>query len=141
MKTIIKKSFIIILLIITTLMLLPKSVNADSTGMSGLIEGGDSFISDGKKNPEPKEEGQSTAIINFDTIKSGLGSLYNVLFVLGTILAVVIGLVLGLKFLLGSIEEQAQVKEMLIPYVLGCVVIFGAFGIWKLVVTILSSLN
>ncbi len=135
---IMKKLLIIILLIIINVVLIPKEVNADSTGMTGLIEGGDSFISDGKKDPG---EGQSTAMINFDQIKSGLSSLYNVLLVLGIVLAIVIGLVLGIKFLLGSIEEQAQVKEMLIPYVLGCVVIFGAFGIWKLAVTILSSLN
>lgn len=129
---IMKKLLIIILLIIINVVLIPKEVNADSIGMSGLIKNGDSFIEKGK---------DGAAGFQDESLKSGLSSLYNILFVLGIMLAIVIGLVLGLKFLLGSIEEQAQVKEMLIPYVLGCVIIFGAFGIWKLAVTILSSLK
>ena len=39
----------------------------------------------------------------------------------------------------GSVSEKANVKETLIPYIAGCIVIFGAFGIWKLVVTIMSK--
>ena len=41
----------------------------------------------------------------------------------------------------GSVEQQAKVKEMLMPYAIGCIVIFGAFGIWKLAVTIFSQLQ
>ena len=39
----------------------------------------------------------------------------------------------------GSVSQKAKIKETLIPYIAGCIVIFGAFGIWKLVVTIMSS--
>ena len=39
----------------------------------------------------------------------------------------------------GSVAEKAQVKETLIPYVAGCVVIFGAFGIWKLIIEIMKA--
>jgi hypothetical protein len=47
-----------------------------------------------------------------------------------------VGTVLGIKFMLGSIEEKAKIKEVLIPYILGCVVVFGAYGIWRLVITL-----
>ena len=40
--------------------------------------------------------------------------------------------------MIGSIEEKAQVKESLIPFVIGCVVVFGAFGIWKMVTELVS---
>ena len=40
----------------------------------------------------------------------------------------------------GSIEQQVKAKEMLMPYAVGCVVIFGAFGIWKICVTIFSQI-
>ena len=39
----------------------------------------------------------------------------------------------------GSVEEQAKVKQTLVPYVAGCVVLFGAFTIWKIVVTIIQG--
>ncbi len=39
-----------------------------------------------------------------------------------------------------SIEEKAEAKKLLVPYVVGCVMVFGGFAIWKLVVTILQSI-
>ena len=39
----------------------------------------------------------------------------------------------------GSVEQKAKVKDALVPYIVGCIVIFGAFGIWKLVLTLLES--
>ena len=40
--------------------------------------------------------------------------------------------------MVGGAEEKANIKEVLVPYVVGCIVIFGAFAIWKLIVTILG---
>ena len=42
--------------------------------------------------------------------------------------------------MIASAEDKAKIKEAMIPYVLGCIVIFGAFGIWKLAITILNNL-
>ena len=41
--------------------------------------------------------------------------------------------------MMGSSTQKAETKELLIPYVVGCVIIFGAFGIWKLVVNMLNQ--
>ena len=38
-----------------------------------------------------------------------------------------------------SVEEQAKVKETLIIYAVGCIVTFGAFGIWKMVIEIMKQ--
>ena len=65
--------------------------------------------------------------------------IYNILLIIGMAVAVVIGTVLGVKFLIGSMEEKAQIKEALIPFVIGCVVVFGAFGIWKAVISVGSK--
>ena len=39
-----------------------------------------------------------------------------------------------------GIEERAKIKEALIPYIVGGVVIFGAFIIWKFVVDVLDQI-
>lgn len=57
----------------------------------------------------------------------------------GIAVAIIIGLVLGIQFMAGSVEQKAKVKDSLIPYIVGCVVIFGAFGIWKIVLTVLEG--
>ena len=51
-----------------------------------------------------------------------------------------IGIILGIQFMTGSVEQKAKVKDALVPYIAGCIIIFGAFGIWKLVVTILRGI-
>ena len=52
------------------------------------------------------------------------------------VLGILIGAILGIKFMIGSVEEKAEIKAALVPFIIGCVVVFGAFGIWKIVVTI-----
>lgn len=56
--------------------------------------------------------------------------------VAGIIIAVLVGAVLGIKIMVASVEEQAKIKELMVPYIVGCIVIFSAFTIWKIVVTI-----
>ena len=43
--------------------------------------------------------------------------------------------------MIGSAEEKAKVKEAMVIFVLGCIVVFGAFGFWKVFVTIGQSLS
>ena len=70
-----------------------------------------------------------------------LDTLYNTLLIIGIAVAVIVGIILGIQFITGSVEQKSKIKESLIPYFVGCAVIFGALGIWKLVITIFSSLD
>ena len=54
--------------------------------------------------------------------------------------AVLTGAIRGIKYMLGSVEEKADIKGLLIPYIAGCVIIFGSFAIWKLIVTLLQGI-
>ena len=60
--------------------------------------------------------------------------LYNVLVTIGIVISFAIGLIIGIQFILGSAEDQAKVKETLVPYVVGVFVIFAAFTIWRIVI-------
>ena len=77
--------------------------------------------------------------IEQSNLKALANTLYNILLVVGIIIAAVLGGVLGIKFMMGSVDEQAEVKTMLVPYIAGCVVIFGAFTIWKIVLLIIQA--
>ncbi len=101
---------------------------------SEIFQSGKEFIGDGKgevrKNPT----------INEDEVNALNGKIYYGLMALGICLAVIIGAILGIKIMWGSIEQQVKAKEMLIPYAIGCIVIFGAFGIWKLCINIFAKI-
>lgn len=79
------------------------------------------------------------AAISSSSLQDFSNKFYNIFLAVGTIMTVLVGLILGIKFMLGGAEEKAHIKELLIPYIVGCVVIFGAFAIWKIIVTILSE--
>lgn len=122
----VKKVFLI-LLIITLLICSTSIVQARS--ISDIIKGADDFVSGGSDK------------ISGDKLKELSDIIYNVLLIIGTVIAVIIGAVLGIQFITGSVEQKAKVKDSLIPFVVGCVIIFGAFGIWKLVVQIGASIQ
>lgn len=65
--------------------------------------------------------------------------LYNILLAVGIVAAVVVGLLIGIKYMTGSVAQKSETKQLLLPYIIGCVVIFGAFGIWKIVVELLNQ--
>lgn len=120
------KRKIFFILIIFILMICSTHI-VQATTISNIIQGADGFITNGS----------SADMIAGDKLKNLSDIIYNVLLILGTVIAVIIGAVLGIQFITGSVEQKAKVKDSLIPFVIGCVVIFGAFGIWKLVITIL----
>lgn len=79
-------------------------------------------------------------VINNGALKEGSNTLYNVLLVIGIAVAFIWGIVLGIQFITGSLGEKADVKKNLIVYVIGCIIIFGAFGIWRLLLQLLQPL-
>ena len=103
-----------------------SSSKGDASG-DGIFEGANGFISEG--------ENAKSDTMDETTLANTSNSLYNILFAIAMVIAVALGVFLGIKFMVSSVEEQAKIKELLIPYVAGCIVIFGAIGIWKLAVT------
>lgn len=105
-------------------------VDRDSSHTLGeIIDEGGKFIS--------SAEGEQ---IKQENLQKMSNTIYNILLVLGIVIAVVVGVVLGIKFITEGVEGQAEVKKALVPYIIGCVVVFGAFIIWKIVVDILQSM-
>lgn len=98
--------------------------------IDGLISGADNFINSADTNNT----------IDQGSLKSTIDLIYNILLAIGLIVAVTAGAVLGVQFMMASADGKAEVKEKLIPYTVGCTVIFGAFGIWKLVMLFIGTM-
>lgn len=86
----------------------------------------------------PKEvTPEGTAAVN--DIKSFGGKIAGVLQAVGIVTSVVIVIVLGIKYMLGSAEEKAEYKKVFIPYILGAGLIFAATTIANIVVNFFVS--
>lgn len=69
------------------------------------------------------------------------GKIVNALTTVGIVVAVIVLLILGIKYMMGSASEKAEYKKTMIPYVVGAVLIFGASAIAKAVAAMASGLT
>lgn len=78
-----------------------------------------------------------------DTSKvEGFGAnVVDIITTIGIIVAVVVLLVLGIKYMMGSASEKAEYKKTMIPYLIGAIIIFGASAIAKAVVAMANSIT
>lgn len=124
-----KKTVLFIIILIIFIMISSyQSVFADA-GISDIVNGADDFVDSGK--------------VKVDTgkLKKFSNGLSNALIAIGTAIAVIYSSVLGIKYMLGSLEEKAEIKESIVPFIIGCMILFGAFTIWKIIITIGNSFS
>ncbi len=95
-----------------------------------IITSGDDFVSGGENN----------TTIDSTELRNASDTIYTILLQIGMAAAVIIGLIIGIKYMVSSVEEKAEVKGAIIVYVVGCVLVFGGLGIWRLVATIFNSI-
>lgn len=60
--------------------------------------------------------------------------------VIGIVIAVVVLLVLGIKYMVGSAEEKAEYKKTMMPYVVGALLIFAASTIVNVLYNVIDNL-
>lgn len=126
-----KKTIFILSLVIIMLLSIYNITYA--TTIDSIISGGDSFLQAG--------QGGTHTGFSWEGITGASDLIYNTLLTLGVVIAVIVAAFLGIKFITASVEEKADVKQSLIPFVIGCVIIFGAFGIWKVVTEVLEDVQ
>ena len=59
----------------------------------------------------------------------------------GVVIAVIVLMVLGIKYMMGSAEEKAEYKKTMIPYIVGAILIFAATTIANVVYNFADGLK
>lgn len=122
------KILIVTLMLLIISSLIPIKVNA----VSDMFQSADDFLAAGSS---------PTTVIDETKLQSTSGTIYKWLMIIAICVAVIIGAVIGVQFIVGSVEGKAKIQEALVPYIVGCVVIFGSFFIWKTLVNTGNSLE
>lgn len=68
------------------------------------------------------------------------GKLMGILTTIGVVISVLILMVLGIKYMMGSAEEKAEYKKTMIPYIVGALLLFGASTIANMIYSFTKSL-
>lgn len=107
-----------------------RTVNSLATPESDILQTGKDWIEKGKSSDSlPKRA---------DWLS--MNSLVNMLWGAGVIVAIAGGMILGIKYMLASADEKANIKESMKPYLIGTILILGALSIWKVSITFLDTL-
>ena len=60
---------------------------------------------------------------------------------IGSILSVVVLIILGIKYMMGSVEEKAEYKKTMMPYIIGAALVFAASAIAGIVYSIATNIG
>ena len=74
-------------------------------------------------------------------LSSKAESILGVIQVIGTIVSVAMLMVIGIKYLLGSVEERAEYKDTLKPYLIGAFLLFSGTTVPQIIYKIAQSFN
>lgn len=110
----IKKVILVLLLIVTILVIvIPNFSRAE-------------YVLD----PDRYKPGSVTSASGGDTyLKDMANTIVGVIRIIGSIISVIVLIVLGVKYMMGSAEERAEYKKTMTPYLIGAVLLFGITNI------------
>lgn len=76
--------------------------------------------------PDPSAytgEGSNAQTTKIDSLGQDIVKIVSTI---GSVISVIVLIVLGIKYMMGSAEEKAEYKKTLMPYVIGAVLVFAA---------------
>lgn len=85
--------------------------------------------------------GSSNIAFGSDKLKDMANIIIGAIQIIGTVLSVVVLAILGIKYMLGSVEQRAEYKKSLKPYLIGAIMVFGITNILAIVIKIAAQIQ
>lgn len=78
---------------------------------------------------------------NSPNFEDKVGLIIGVVQVVGSLVAVISLIVMGVRYMMGSTEEKVAYKKTLLPYFIGSILVFGISNLLQIVYKIAINLN
>lgn len=75
-----------------------------------------------------------------DLTKVG-NNIVTIIQVVGIVIAIIVLLVIGIKYMMGSASEKAEYKKTMIPYIVGAVLIFAGTSLVRVIYSLSTSVS
>lgn len=126
-----RKIFIILILILSifTADLIFNTNNVKATTASDIISQGKDFI----------DKGSGQNKLDTNTLEEKIIPIGNIVEAVAILIALVVGMILGVRYMISGADEKANLKQHLIWYVVGLFLIFGAVGIYNIFAKIMNN--
>ena len=130
MKSKIIKKALLILIIVTLMISIPLYSKAFS--FDTLLTDADTFIEQGSSS-------EASGISQYQ-VKPIADSIANILLVIAIGVAMISAAVMAINFIIQSVEDKAKIKEAMVPWIIGIFVTAGAYGIWRITMSVFYGL-
>lgn len=97
------------------------------------------WLSDPRENPESFSPGSGGAA-GATKVQDIGNRIIGIFQLIGTLASVIVLIVIGIKYMAGSIEERAEYKKTMMPYVIGALLVFGITNILGILSNITEGL-
>ncbi len=111
-----KKIVIICIIFIICLLTVSQTVQAQNMG-----EG----TEEKTFNPEEYKPASPSSVSGATKLREIGNDIIGIVQVIGSISSVVALILIGIKYVMGSVEEKAEYKQTLKPYLIGAIMVFG----------------
>jgi len=117
-----------IIIIILLIFGIPIYSKASESTLDGIINSGDSFLDAGNGSlVSTPDEGKLKTLSN---------TVSGILLTIAVVVTLISAVVMGINFVIQSVEDKAKIKESMIPWIIGIVISFGAYGIWRITMSV-----
>ena len=124
-----KKSYKTIIAIIISLSILMYGQTVQALSFGTIKSEGDDFIS----------RGEGGSVLSISEVQDELFPVGGIMLGIATAVFIVVGLIMGVKYMIAVADEKAKLKEKLIWYVIAVIIAYGAVGLYNLAVTIMQG--
>ena len=99
------------------------------------------LASDAISNPiDNPSSFEPSSMSNADRVMNIGNTIIGIIQFVGTFTSVIVLIILGLKYMAGSLEERADYKKTMVPYLIGAVLVFGITNILGIVNSVTGGL-
>lgn len=127
-----KKNIKILFILASIILILSMPLYSKAFTLDDVIDNGKSFLEVEKPGlASTPEESKLQALSN---------TVSGILLTIALAVTLISAVVMGINFVVQSVEDKAKIKESMIPWVIGIFVSFGAYAIWKITMSIFYNL-
>ena len=148
MKYILKIITMLLITAITINLYIPYSLGeeAESSDASGASSSSsssqiESYSSINEKAKEFINRGSEKETKKQKKVEQDLLPLARILMGIAVLVLLVVGAIIGVKYMISGADERAKIKEKLIWYIVSAVLIFDAVAIFNIVINILNKVS
>ena len=123
------KKIVLLLAIVALITIIPTRVSAVSS-FSQMQSQANSWL----------QQGSASQPITETEIKEKLLPIANILVGIATIVFLIVGSILGAKYMMSGADDKAKLKEKLIWFVIAMVAVYGAVGIFNLIINVMNEI-